>query len=236
MLMVEPFVYMCQELQGSDTMLNYQLIQNLKLMNHLTHDPPEATTMDESNKEVLNPKYEEWQSTDLLLRSWITGTLSEEALGHIVGQNTAREVWCCLKDTYLQATKEREVQLKRQLQVPKPESTSLGDYLTVFKSICDNLAAIQKPISDEDKTVQLSHCLGKKYDVFVTTMLSKPPFPTFSQFVTALQGYDMRYGSVTNEENEGFNPNSNLAFFGQRNGGRGRGSNRGRNQGSFFQF
>jgi hypothetical protein len=210
------------------------LIQNLKLMNHLTHDPPEATTTDESNKEVLNPKYEEWQSTDLLLRSWITGTLSEEALGHIVGQNTAREVWCCLKDTYLQATKEREVQLKRQLQVPKPESTSLGDYLTVFKSICDNLAAIQKPISNEDKTVQLSHCLGKKYDVFVTTMLSKPPFPTFSQFVTALQGYDMRYGSVTNEENEGFNPNSNLAFFGQRNGGRGRGSNRGRNQGSFF--
>jgi hypothetical protein len=92
----------------------------------------------------------------------------------------------------------------------------------------------QKPISNEDKTVQLSHCLGKKYDFFFTTMLSKPPFPTFSQFVIALQGYDMRYGSVTNDEKEGFNPNPNLAFFGQRNGGRGRGSNKGRNQGSSF--
>jgi hypothetical protein len=73
------------------------LIQNLKLMNHLTHDPLEATTTDESKKEVPNPEYEEWQSIDLLLRSWITGTLSEEALGHIVGQNTGRKVWAVLK-------------------------------------------------------------------------------------------------------------------------------------------
>jgi hypothetical protein len=191
------------------------LIQNLKLMNHLTHGPPDTTTTDESNKEVPNPKYEEWQSRGLLLRTWIIGTLSEEALGHVVGQNTAREVWGCLEETYLQATKEREVQLKRQLQMPKPELTSLGDYLILFKSICDNLAAIEKPIYDEDKTVQLSHCLGKRYDVFVTTMLSKPPFPTFSQFVIALQGYDMRYGSKTSAKKEGFNSNPNLAFFGQ---------------------
>jgi len=81
--------------------------------------------------------------------------------------------------------------------MPKLESISIGNYLTYFKSICGNLVAIQKPISYEDKPVQLSHCLGKKYDVFVTTMMSKPPFPTFSQFVIALQGYDMRYGSVT---------------------------------------
>jgi hypothetical protein len=85
------------------------LIQNLKLMNHLTHGPPEATTTNESNKEVPNPEYEEWQSTDLLLCSWITGTLSKEAHGHIIGQNTTYEVWCCLEETYLQASKEREV-------------------------------------------------------------------------------------------------------------------------------
>jgi hypothetical protein len=164
-----------------------------QMMNHLTHRPLDRTTRDESNKEVPNPKYEEWQSTDLLLRSWIIGTLSEEALGYVVGQNTAREVWGCLEDTYLQATKEREVQFKRQLQMPKPESTSLGDCLIHFKSICDNLATIEKPISDEDKTVQLSHCIGKKYDVFVTIMLSKPPFPTFSQFTIALQYKALRH-------------------------------------------
>ena len=88
--------------------------------------------------------------------------------------------------------------------------------------ICDSLAAIQKPVPDEDKIVQFSHCLGKKYDVFVTTMLSKPPFPTFNQFVTALQGYDMRTQESHVEEKEGSISNPHVAFTAQHNGGRGR--------------
>jgi hypothetical protein len=58
-----------------------------------------------------------------------------------------------LEVAYRQATKEREIQLKQQLQMPKKDKTSLGDYLMQFKSVCDSLVAIQKPVSDEDKTV-----------------------------------------------------------------------------------
>uniref|UniRef100_A0A2N9HLA9 Integrase catalytic domain-containing protein n=1 Tax=Fagus sylvatica TaxID=28930 RepID=A0A2N9HLA9_FAGSY len=133
-------------------------------MNHLTDEAPDSMILKESGELNPNPKIQEWRNTDLLLRSWIIGTLSEEALGHVVGMTTAREVWTSLEVAYLQATKEREIQLKRQLQMPNKEGTSLGEYLMQFKSICDSLAAIQKPVSDEDKTVQLSHCLGKKYE------------------------------------------------------------------------
>uniref|UniRef100_A0A2N9I3R3 Reverse transcriptase Ty1/copia-type domain-containing protein n=1 Tax=Fagus sylvatica TaxID=28930 RepID=A0A2N9I3R3_FAGSY len=208
------------------------LIQSLQLMNHLTDEAPDSMILKESGELNPNPKIQEWSNTDLLLRSWITGTLSEEALGHVVGMTTAREVWTSLEVAYLQATKEREIQLKRQLQMPKKEGTSLGEYLMQFKSICDNLAAIQKPVSDEDKTVQLSHCLGKKYEVFNTTMLSKPPFPTFNQFITALQGYDMRIQGNQIEEKE--ETNHNMAFIAQHNRGRGRAYSRGRTHGHSF--
>jgi hypothetical protein len=50
-------------------------------------------------------------------------------LGHVVGMNTARKVWECLEAKYLQATKERELQLKRQLQTPKKDTASLDLYL-----------------------------------------------------------------------------------------------------------
>jgi hypothetical protein len=53
---------------------------------------PRQQQTNESNKEVHNRKYEEWQSTDLLLCSWIIETLSGETLGHVFGQNTVREV------------------------------------------------------------------------------------------------------------------------------------------------
>uniref|UniRef100_A0A2N9HKR1 Reverse transcriptase Ty1/copia-type domain-containing protein n=1 Tax=Fagus sylvatica TaxID=28930 RepID=A0A2N9HKR1_FAGSY len=199
----------------------FPLIQSLQLLNHLTDDAPQSTIQKESGEILPNPKFIEWMNTDLLLRSWITGTISEEALGHVVGMTTAKEVWTSLEVTYLQATKEKEIQLKRQLQMPKKDEVSLGDYLMQFKSICDSLAAIQKLVADEDKTVQLSHCLGKKYEVFNTTMLSKPPFPTFSQYVTALQGYDMRtQGNIVEEKAD--TTNQNMAFFAQRNRGRGR--------------
>ena len=187
------------------------LILSLQLMNHLTNVAPDSMILKESDDLIPNPKIQEWRNTDLLLRSWITGTLSEEALGHVVGMTTAREVWTSLEVAYLQATKEREIQLKRQLQMPKKEGTSLGEYLMQFKSLCDSLAAIHKPVSDEDKTVQLSHCLGKKYEVFNTTMLSKPLSPTFNQFITALQGYDMCIQGKQIEEKE--ETNHNMAFI-----------------------
>lgn len=63
-------------------------------------------------------------------------------------------------------------------------------------------------------------------------MLSKPPFPTFNQFVTALQGYDIRTQGNQAEEKEEIN--QNMAFFAQRSRGRGRSYSRGRNNGHFF--
>jgi hypothetical protein len=82
-------------------------------MNHLTDDAPEPKILKESGESIPNPKFDEWVNIDLLLRSWITGTLSEEALGHVVGMTTAQEVWIGLEETYLQATKEKELHLKR---------------------------------------------------------------------------------------------------------------------------
>lgn len=71
------------------------------------------------------------------------------------------------------------------------EIMHLNEIFMKFKTICDNLTVIQNPVFDEDKTIKLSQCLlikkkknpqclSKTYDVFITTMLLKPPFPTFN--------------------------------------------------------
>ncbi len=77
------------------------MIQSLQLINHLIDDAPKSTILKESGEKIPNPKFIDWMNTDLLLRSWITGTISEEALGHVVGMTTAREVWTSLEVTYL---------------------------------------------------------------------------------------------------------------------------------------
>lgn len=42
----------------------------------------------------------------------------------------------------------------------KKGSRSIDEYLKEFKSICDNLAAIKKPVSDLEKVFQFANGLG----------------------------------------------------------------------------
>lgn len=82
----------------------------------------------------------------------------------------------------LQATKDREVQLKQQMQDLKLTAQPLSEYIKNLKKIFDGLAAIQKPVADDDKEIYMSRGLGNNYNIFVTSMLAKPPFPSYSQY------------------------------------------------------
>lgn len=163
------------------------LIEILKVKDLITEGLPAKKETDKEGE--ANSKYETSKEKDLLLRSWITGTLSEEVLYLIVGCNTAKEIWLCLEENFLHATKERKVQLKQRMQDIKLGNQPLSEYLKAFKNIFDGLASIQKIVPDEDKIIYMSRGLGKKYSVLVTFMLAKPPFPTYTQFVTAVQNY-----------------------------------------------
>lgn len=63
--------------------------------------------------------------------------------------------------------------------VIKKGAFPLDDYLRKFKNNCDNLAAINQPMSNLNKVFQLATGLGSKYQDFCLAMLTKPPYPTF---------------------------------------------------------
>ncbi|KAH0730858.1 hypothetical protein KY289_002046 [Solanum tuberosum] len=48
---------------------------------------------------------DDWKEKDVLLRSWISGTLTEESMYLIVGCSAAKKIWECLEKAYIQATK-----------------------------------------------------------------------------------------------------------------------------------
>lgn len=71
----------------------------------------EIDSLDGSGKKTPNPKCVEWTRTDSLVKSWITGTLSEEVLGLIVGFTTAAAVWSALANAFWQDSQAREFEL-----------------------------------------------------------------------------------------------------------------------------
>ncbi|KZV37871.1 hypothetical protein F511_31214 [Dorcoceras hygrometricum] len=128
------------------------LAESQDLIGHLTGETSEPNIDDTATTQssAATAKITSWKKLDRLLRGWIIGTLSEEALGLAIGQETSRSVWNALKEAYAQDSQEREFTLRQQLTyLCKDEDTTIGEHIRKFKSICDNLAAIGSPLTDK---------------------------------------------------------------------------------------
>ena len=71
----------------------------------------------------------------------------------------------------------------------KDEGKTVAEHISTFKSLCDNLAAIGKPVTDQEKVFYLLNSLGPQYEIFTITMM-KPPRPTYIELISQLQSLD----------------------------------------------
>ena len=146
--------------------------------------------------------------SDRLVKGWLTATLSEEVLGIVVGLSTAAEVWNALVHAFARVSPDRSLALKRRLTTITRGTDTLSVFLRKFKTICDELAAIGKPVPDHKKSWWLLNGLGKEYEVFTATML-RPPIPPYAEIVTHLESYADRYKLDTPAT-------SPMVFYGQK--------------------
>ncbi|KAF3776659.1 hypothetical protein EJ110_NYTH38637 [Nymphaea thermarum] len=160
-------------------------------------------------RSVPNPEFLAWKKSYRLLRGWITGSLSEEVLGLVVGLQTSSEVWTALLKAFARESKDREFLLTRKLQTFQKQEKNVTEYVIGFKTICDELAAIGKPLSDQDKVYWLINGLGSGYESFMTSIL-RPPIPAYIDVVSLLESHDNM------KHIHGFQLNHNAAFISQQ--------------------
>ncbi|XP_012851642.1 PREDICTED: uncharacterized protein LOC105971340 [Erythranthe guttata] len=177
------------------------LVRSLGVFHHLeSEEIPTEEIKNDEGKTSPNPVYAAWIVNDGLLLSWLCGTMNEEMLSSIFDAGTVRQLWKSLEEQLLPITIEKEGNMKNMFMTIKKGSRSLNEYLKEFKWICDNLTAIKKPVSDLDKAFRFAYGLGPKYENFRLVMLTKPPYPAFSQFLLALQGHEQSLEALRDEE------------------------------------
>ena len=95
------------------------LAESQDLFDHLNGDVDIPTMYSpktsKTDKPTLSENYLKWRKSDHLLRGWIIGTLTEEALGLVVGLQTTQQVWEGLQEAYAQDSQQREFTLHQQL-------------------------------------------------------------------------------------------------------------------------
>lgn len=161
--------------------------------------------------EAVNPDYTDWTKTDQLVSSWISGAVSENILSLIIGLETSYEVWQTLLNRFTQKSVAREFELRGKLQACQKRDRVLSVYLREYKSICDQLNAIGKPVDEITKMFGVLEGLGSEYENFRTTIYCLKPQPEYDEVIAQLERFETRLQNYSRNQ---YNPN--LAYFGQR--------------------
>ncbi|RVW61832.1 Retrovirus-related Pol polyprotein from transposon RE2 [Vitis vinifera] len=98
----------------------------------------------------LNPAYILWNKKDQCVLSRINATLSDKVLASIYGITSAREVWSSLANKFASQSRTHVHHLKRKLQTLHQGSMKCTDFLEKAKLVSDELAAVGKPLEDDD--------------------------------------------------------------------------------------
>jgi hypothetical protein len=197
------------------------LIESQDLLGFITGSTsaPTAEISNPTNDSTMpNPDLAAWTRTDRLVKAWITATISEEALGTVVGLTTSLDVWKALSNAYSQDSQAREFELLLKLQEKKKDSITLTDFIRNFKLTCDQLNAIGKSVPDQKKVFWLLNGLGPRYESFSTAML-KPPVPSYNDLIPLLHSHELRNRSLLADQ-----VNPVMAFVGQRSNSNNKGS------------
>jgi len=129
----------------------------------------------------------------------------------IIGLETSYEVWKTLLNRFTQKSLAKEFELRGKLQACQKRDRTLSVYLREYKSICDQLNAIGKPIDEITKMFRVLESLGSEYESFRTTIYCLKPQPNYDEVISQLERFETRLQTYSSSE---YSPN--LAYYGQR--------------------
>jgi histone deacetylase 1/2 len=142
---------------------------------------------------ITNPDYATWYVRDQTVLSGFFATVTEEVLATIMGAATAHDAWLVLESMFASRSKARIIQIRTQLTAAKKKGTPAADYFRHMKSLADTLAAIGKPLREEETISYILAGLGPDYDPLVTSLTTRNDDITLDEVYSHLLAFEHRH-------------------------------------------
>ncbi|KAJ0962599.1 hypothetical protein J5N97_027721 [Dioscorea zingiberensis] len=149
-------------------------------------------TMESGATQVPNPDYKVWLQQDQLVLSALLSSLSEEVLSQVLFFSTSYEVWQALERMFSSRSKARIMQIRLQLSTRQKKDMSVADYFNKVKQLADTLAAIGRPLEDEEIITYLLAGLDSEFDPLVTSVTTRTDAMSLSDIYAHLLSFEMR--------------------------------------------
>ncbi|XP_010451841.1 PREDICTED: uncharacterized protein LOC104734030 [Camelina sativa] len=188
---------------------------------------------------VTNPDFLAWHRADQVVRAWLLGSLSEDILRYVVHTITSRDLWSALAQHFNKVSASRLFELQHKLQTVEKLDKSMDEYLKEIKRVCEQLASIGSPVSEQMKIFAALKGLGREYEPMKTSVegsMDAQPSLTLDAVISRLTSYSDRLASYHSgsevSPHMAFNTITASSGYYSSNRGRGNsryGNNRGRN-------
>ena len=140
-------------------------------------DGANDTTPDTTHKD-----FPTWEQATSRVMYYFASSVGDQLLSHIRDIKTPKEAWGNLKKVFAAITTAKKLQLKIELSNVRQRDTSVVNYTTKIKEICDSIASVNVNV-EEDEMVQ--DCLGglaSKFGAFRTAVCTERIRLRFSSF------------------------------------------------------
>ncbi|KAL6315549.1 hypothetical protein AAG906_000852 [Vitis piasezkii] len=143
--------------------------------------PAPPTTITTNNVVSTNPAYQTWLRQDKLLFGALVGTLSPTLVPLITQSKTSYEAWQILANTYARPSRGHIKQLKDHLKNITKGSQSITDYMQSIKTRADELAALGKPLDQEDLIEKVLEGLDENYQSIIDAVNGRDSTISFDE-------------------------------------------------------
>ncbi|KAL4563146.1 hypothetical protein LXL04_027180 [Taraxacum kok-saghyz] len=151
---------------------------------------PSKETKDKGSKHIFNSEYLPWYRKDQMIFSAILGSCSDSIQPLISSATTAREAWDRLHSSFASSSRSCIISLKSKLAKNPKGTRSITEFLQEMRSIADDLALAQSPVSEEDLMVHILSQLGDDYNAIAADIKVRDNPFSYAELFDKLSDYE----------------------------------------------
>ncbi|GMJ08730.1 hypothetical protein HRI_004542200 [Hibiscus trionum] len=138
---------------------------------------PAKVITNSSGQLAINPAYRRFRKQDSSLASWLLSTISPGTLPQLVGSETTAGIWSSVIKLYSKLSTTKIMSLHCKLRSMKKGTSTVSEYTTHIKEICDLLATTGNPVSEIEQIATILNGLLAEYEAFIAALtVSREPY------------------------------------------------------------
>jgi hypothetical protein len=144
-----------------------------------------------NNTSTFSSHKSHWVRQDKLILSAILASTTPTITPFISTAKTSQEAWHKLHTIYASKSHTRALQLKEELTLIKRENKTVQEYLHIVKTLADEIALIDHPISADDLTIYILNGLGPDFREIAAPIRAREKSLTFEELHDLLVSHEV---------------------------------------------